>query len=58
MQRSIRFLRRLGDGRDLPSDEVIGPDERDPLSAEQELADFTTTWSTVRLVPSRLWWVC
>ncbi|MEO8693574.1 MAG: chloride channel protein [Acidimicrobiales bacterium] len=35
----------------LPSDEVIGPDERDPLSEEQELADFTTGWDTVRLVP-------
>jgi CBS domain-containing protein len=35
----------------LPSDEVIGPDERDPLSEEQELADFTMRWDTVRLVP-------
>lgn len=51
MQRSIRFLRRSGTGRVLPSDEVIGLDDRDPLSAEQELGDFTTTWSTVRLVP-------
>ncbi|MEO8697592.1 MAG: chloride channel protein [Acidimicrobiales bacterium] len=35
----------------LPSDEVIGPDERDPLSEEQELADFTMGWDTVRLAP-------
>jgi H+/Cl- antiporter ClcA/predicted transcriptional regulator len=30
---------------------VIGPDERDPLGEEQELADFTVDWSTVRLIP-------
>ncbi|MBK5229240.1 MAG: chloride channel protein [Actinobacteria bacterium] len=29
----------------------MGPDERDPQSAERELGDFTTTWATVRLVP-------
>ena len=35
----------------LPSDELIGPDERDPLSTERELADFTMGWETLRLVP-------
>jgi H+/Cl- antiporter ClcA/predicted transcriptional regulator len=35
----------------LPDDEVIGVDERDPLSEEQELADFTLGWDTLRLVP-------
>src|SRR5438046_5905635 len=38
-------------GTELPIDEVIGPDERDPLSEEQELADFTLGWDSVRLVP-------
>jgi H+/Cl- antiporter ClcA/predicted transcriptional regulator len=47
---SMRALKTSAVNR-LPSDEVIGPDERDPLSEEQELADFTTGWDTVRLVP-------
>jgi H+/Cl- antiporter ClcA len=46
-----QLLRRSPDPDTLPSDEVIGPDARDPLGAEQELADFTTGWDTVRLVP-------
>ena len=35
----------------LPTDEVIGPDDRDPLGVERELADFTLGWDTLRLTP-------
>lgn len=35
----------------LPDDEIIGPDERDPQSAERKLGDFTTGGSTLRLTP-------
>jgi CIC family chloride channel protein len=51
VDRLTRILRRPGDFSGVPSDEVIGPDERDPRGAERELADFTLGWSTVRLVP-------
>ena len=39
----------LGDR--LPADDVIGPDERDPGGRERDLADFTTSVETLRLVP-------
>src|SRR4051794_33411492 len=51
---AVRFktlLRNPGDPRELPSDEVIGPDERDPHGEERELGDFAIGWSTVRLIP-------
>ena len=51
MLRFNQLLRRSPDPDTLPSDELIGSDERDPLGAERELADFTTGWDTVRLLP-------
>ncbi len=51
MLRFNQLLRRSPDPDTLPSDELIGPDERDPLGAERELADFTTGWDTARLEP-------
>lgn len=51
MPRFKQLLRRSPDPDTLPSDELIGPDARDPLGDERELADFTTGWDTVRLVP-------
>jgi H+/Cl- antiporter ClcA len=51
MLRFKQTLRRSPDPDSLPSDELIGPDERDPLGVERELADFTMGWDTVRLVP-------
>jgi len=48
------MMRRIGSrsaGHEPPSDELIGPDERDPLSEEKELGDFTLGWDTVRLAP-------
>ncbi len=47
----MQFLRLPAGNHGLPSDEPIGPDERDPSGAERELADFTMTRSTLRLVP-------
>jgi H+/Cl- antiporter ClcA/predicted transcriptional regulator len=44
-----RRWRARSDG--LPSDEVVGPDERDPAGVERQLADFSTTSATLRLVP-------
>lgn len=46
-----QLFRRSGGTDDLPSDELIGPDDRDPLGVEHELADFALGWSTVRLLP-------
>jgi H+/Cl- antiporter ClcA/predicted transcriptional regulator len=35
----------------LPDDELIGPDQRDPEGVERELDDFTTDLATLRFVP-------
>lgn len=37
--------------REVPTDAVIGRDERANLGLERSLGDFTTPWSVVRLVP-------
>ncbi|HXF37993.1 MAG TPA: chloride channel protein [Actinomycetota bacterium] len=46
--------RQEGPGRDLPADDVLGPDLREPGGREPRLGDFTTDRSVLRLVPLAL----
>ena len=51
MPRFTLPFRPRPDVANVPTDELIGPDERDPLGVERERADFTLGWDTVRLIP-------
>jgi H+/Cl- antiporter ClcA len=53
-RRAMEGARQEGPGRDLPADDVLGPDLREPGGREPRLGDFTTDRSVLRLVPLAL----